>query len=58
MTDNGDRCVWLTEGDPENWRIAVFFDWRWWVCNGGLLDFLIGILTRQVRCPLFPRIFP
>ncbi|WP_149256752.1 hypothetical protein [Actinomadura sp. K4S16] len=57
MTDNGDRCLWLTRGEPDDWTIIIERG-LWWHFPGGLVDFLVGILRRQIRCPLFPEDFP
>lgn len=57
MTDNGDRCLWLTRGEPDEWTVIIERG-MWWHFQGGLVDFLVAILTRQVDCPLFPRDFP
>ncbi|MFI0406850.1 hypothetical protein [Actinomadura sp. 3N508] len=57
MTDNGDRCLWLTSGAPDEWTIVIERS-RWWHFQGGLIDFLVGVLTQQVQCPLFPTDFP
>jgi hypothetical protein len=57
MTDNGDRCLWLTQGEPDEWTILVERS-GWWHFPGGLVDFLVGLMWRTVRCPLFPESFP
>jgi hypothetical protein len=57
MTDNGDRCLWLARGAPDDWTIMIERG-MWWHYSGGLVEFLIGILRKTVRCPLFPASFP
>ncbi|TDB90078.1 hypothetical protein [Actinomadura sp. 7K534] len=57
MTENGDRCLWLTRGDPDEWTVVVERG-MWWHFQGGMAEFLVEIMTRRVRCPLFPEDFP
>ncbi|MEV6986879.1 SMI1/KNR4 family protein [Sphaerisporangium sp. NPDC051017] len=57
-TDNGDFLLWLTDPDPQKWTIVVTDGTFWWHFQGSLLDFLVGILTHKVRCPVFPDDFP
>lgn len=57
MTENGDRCLWLMRGLPDEWTVVIERGMRWHF-DGGLVDFLVGVLTRQARCPLFPDDFP
>jgi hypothetical protein len=56
-TYNADRCMWLTHPDPDQWTILIERR-HWWHFQGGLLDFLVGILEGRVRCPLLPEAFP
>ncbi|MFI0406849.1 hypothetical protein [Actinomadura sp. 3N508] len=56
-TYNGDKCMWLTNPDPNKWTIMIFRG-LWWHYESGLLDFLIGTLQGRVRCPLFPEGWP
>ncbi|MEU0485851.1 hypothetical protein ABZ260_42625 [Streptosporangium sp. NPDC006013] len=57
-TDNGDYLLWLTGPDPEKWTIVITDGWMWWHYPGSLMDFLVGIMSRKVLCPLFPDDFP
>ncbi|MEU6743019.1 SMI1/KNR4 family protein [Streptosporangium sandarakinum] len=57
-TDNGDYLLWLTGPDPEQWTIVITDGKTWWHYPGSLMDFLVGIMSRKVRCPLFPEDFP
>ncbi|MES9542865.1 hypothetical protein [Actinomadura sp. NPDC000600] len=56
-TYNADHCMWLTDPDPEKWTIVIE-NANFWHFQGGLLDFLVGILDGSVRCPLLPEDFP
>ncbi|MFC0864228.1 hypothetical protein ACFHYQ_18190 [Sphaerimonospora cavernae] len=53
-TNNGDYCLWLTDQDPGNWIVYITRGDIWWNFPGPLLDFLVGLLSGTVRCPLFP----
>jgi hypothetical protein len=56
-TINADHCMWLTDPDPEKWTIVIENS-DFWHFQGGLLEFLVGILDGSVRCPLLPDGFP
>jgi hypothetical protein len=59
-TDNGDCLHWITRGAPEEWTVVVMParepERDPHPC--GMTDFLAGILTRRIVCPLFPDAFP
>ncbi|GAA2858583.1 hypothetical protein GCM10010517_17040 [Streptosporangium fragile] len=57
-TDNGDYLLWLTDPDPGRWTIVITNGATWWHFQGSLLDFIVGVMSREVRCPLFPDDFP
>lgn len=58
-TENGDSCLWLTGGDdPNAWPIFVSDSSEIWRYDGTFVDFLVGVMDRTVRCPLFPASFP
>ncbi|MCP2341555.1 hypothetical protein [Actinomadura rupiterrae] len=58
-TQNGDSCLWLTtEPDPERWDVVVTDGGDWWRFHGTFVDFLVGVMERSVRCPIFPDGFP
>lgn len=46
--------TWLMDGDdPDEWPIVVTNrDSEWWHFDGGFLDFLVGVLRDEVRCPM------
>ncbi|MFD0558684.1 hypothetical protein FB566_4637 [Stackebrandtia endophytica] len=46
--------MWLMDGDdPDEWPIVVTNrDSEWWQFDGGFLDFLVGVLRGDVRCPM------
>ncbi|GAA3098330.1 hypothetical protein [Streptosporangium carneum] len=52
-TTNGDYCCWLTDPDPDRWTIVITTLHQWWHYPGTFTDFLVGLLTAQVRCPMF-----
>jgi hypothetical protein len=45
-------------GDPAEWTVVITNGLTWWHFPGSVLDFLIGLLTHRVRCPIFPDDFP
>jgi hypothetical protein len=59
-SDNGDTLFWLTLGEPDNWPIVVNAardsDYEKFECD--MTDFITGVLTRQIRCSIFPEGFP
>lgn len=60
ITDNGDLCYWLREGDPDKWRIAIN-DSRgstWDFFDMGIAEFLYKCLSRQITVTVFPEDFP
>ena len=59
-TDNGDTVFWVTEGNPNAWTVAAM-DARSpevFSYEGGMVDFLIDVLSGCVQCPVFPSSFP
>ncbi|WP_147339424.1 SMI1/KNR4 family protein [Actinomadura spongiicola] len=58
-TQNGDYCLWLTsDPDPNRWPILITDDTKYWRYEGGIVDFLVGVMRRDIRCPAFPSGFP
>ena len=60
-TVNGDTLSWLTEGDPNSWIVVVGsmpVMPEYYRYDVNMTDFLVRILTRELRCPLFPSKFP
>ncbi|GAA1018919.1 hypothetical protein Aple_025370 [Acrocarpospora pleiomorpha] len=57
-TDNGDKLLWLTDPDPEKWTVVITNGGDWWHYQGSFSEFLVGTLTREVVCPIFPDDFP
>jgi hypothetical protein len=57
-TQNGHTLLWLTDKDPGKWTTVITDGGSWWHFDGCLVDFLVGILSQTVRCPLFPNSFP
>lgn len=59
-TDNGDALFWQTVGEPDKWPVVVNAardpTYEKFECD--MTDFLAGILTRRLRCSIFPEGFP
>jgi hypothetical protein len=59
-TDNGDALFWQTVGEPNKWPVVVNAardpSYEKFECD--MTDFVEGILTRRLRCSVFPEDFP
>ncbi|MFI6799676.1 SMI1/KNR4 family protein [Streptosporangium canum] len=55
-TDNGDALCWLTEGEPDGWRVVVWnprsvaYD----ASDVGAVEFLHGWLSGRITTPILP----
>ena len=62
VTDNGDVCYWVTSvsDDPNRWSVAVneARGPRWLSFELSATEFLVGILSGDVRVDVFPDDFP
>lgn len=62
VTDNSDHLFWRTQGPPDGWTVVVaghsYAKDDWWEFNGSMSDFLTGIMTHEVRCPVLASEFP
>ena len=56
VTDNGDVIYWITNGDPNAWRVVVneARGPRYEEFASNATDFLAAILTHRVNCTVFP----
>jgi len=59
-SDNGDTLFWVTEGEPDEWKVAVMGPRSPDVFHfsGGMVEFLTQVLLRKVSCDRFPDDFP
>lgn len=58
-TENGDLCLWATFNvDPNKWPVVITDHIEYWRHEGGVAEFLVGIMRQTVRCPIFPVSFP
>jgi len=61
-TGNGDTLYWLREprDNPDAWTIVgnPARDQRWPHFDGGLVEFLVAVLSRRIKFEIFPRDFP
>ena len=57
VTDNGDVVYWITNGDPNAWRVVVNQargpKYEEFALNA--TDFLAGVLTHRIDCTVFPK---
>ena len=59
-TDNGDVFFWLTEGQPDEWRVVLNAgrDPRCEEYPGGMTRVLAQLLSKAVRSQILPPDFP
>jgi hypothetical protein len=61
-TDNGDTLYWVREprDDPDAWTITgnAARNQEWPHFDGGLAEFLVAVLSREVSFEIFPDDFP
>lgn len=61
-TDNGDMIYWVTkpEGEPDSWTVVAngARNTKWPHFDGGIVAFLLAVLSGAVRLDVFPRDFP
>ncbi|WP_217549183.1 SMI1/KNR4 family protein [Streptomyces sp. GbtcB6] len=61
-TDNGDTIYWITnpEEDPNAWTVTAngARNTKWPHFDGGIVEFLVAILSRVTRLDVFPSDFP
>ena len=55
-TDNGDQCLWLppTSKAPERVIIVDSKCTEWATYKTSVTEFLHGVLTDTISCPIFP----
>ncbi|MFA1551735.1 hypothetical protein [Actinomadura chokoriensis] len=62
VTDNSDHLFWRTQGPPDRWTVVVaehsYAKDSWWEFNGSMTDFIVGIMTREITCPVLASDFP
>lgn len=60
VTDNGDVCFWITNGDPSRWVVAINESRgpEWYEFPASMTEFVFALLAQEVRVPFFPDDFP
>ncbi|GAB7532015.1 hypothetical protein PS3A_44300 [Pseudomonas sp. 3A(2025)] len=60
VTDNGETLVWIVEGKPESWGVAVHSSDQGCeeVYNIGCVEFILKILRREISSSILPVQFP
>jgi hypothetical protein len=55
-TDNANSVYWRTNGVPERWTVTVYESRgpKHFGFNGGMTEFLTAVLTRAIKCTVFP----
>jgi hypothetical protein len=57
-SDNGDYCFWKTHPNPDKWIIVITDVESWWSYSGSFTDFMVGVLSGNLYCPIFAEGFP
>ncbi|OJY56370.1 SMI1/KNR4 family protein [Thiobacillus sp. 0-1251] len=59
-TDNGDVLFWQMANNPTDWKVIINAsrEPKWEQYDVGIVDFLVGLLTRKIICEVFPEDFP
>lgn len=59
-TDNGDELYWLTTGKPDEWKVVVYESRSHinYTYSLRMVDFLFGLITKELVCEAFPDDFP
>lgn len=52
--DEVTGLMWLTHFRSENWSVVISDLDRWWRFDGGMLEFIVGMLAGTVDCPIIP----
>jgi hypothetical protein len=60
VTENGDILGWRTRGSPDSWGVTVVDSRAPERVNfkERFFEFIAGVLTREVKCSIFPDDFP
>ncbi|TDC83677.1 hypothetical protein [Actinomadura sp. 7K507] len=62
VADNSDHLFWRTKDDPEAWTVVVaahsYGKGAWWEFTGSMTDFITGLMTRELTCPVLDPDFP
>lgn len=46
--------MWLTDFSAVNWTVVISDLDRWWNFDGGVVEFIHGMLSGTIDCPLIP----
>lgn len=60
VTDNGETFVWLVDGEPDLWTVAIHSSDQGEeeVYNFGCVEFLLKLLSRDISSKILPGQFP
>ncbi|MBX8516834.1 SMI1/KNR4 family protein [Pseudomonas cichorii] len=60
VTDNGETFVWLVDGEPDSWKVAIHSsdqgEEESYSC--GCVEFILNILRRDISSRILPSQFP
>lgn len=52
--DDVSGLMWLTDVDPVKWTVVISDLDNWWNFDGGVVEFILGMLSGAIDCPLIP----
>lgn len=60
VTDNGETLVWLVNGEPDSWVVAIHSSDQGdeEVYNFGCVEFILKLLNRDISSKILPSQFP
>lgn len=60
VTDNGETFVWLVDGEPESWKVAIHSSDQGEeeVYNFGCVEFILKLINREISSKILPDQFP
>ena len=60
VTDNGETFVWLVDGEPDSWKVAIHSSDQGEeeIYNCGCVEFLLRLLGRDISSKVLPGQFP
>ncbi|MFL9674322.1 MULTISPECIES: SMI1/KNR4 family protein [Pseudomonas] len=60
VTDNGETFVWLVDGEPDSWKVAIHSSDQGEeeIYNFGCVEFILKLLSRDISSKILPGQFP
>ncbi|WP_439214229.1 SMI1/KNR4 family protein [Duffyella gerundensis] len=60
VTDNGETFVWVVDGEPDSWKVAIHSSDQGEeeVYNFGCVEFILKLVNREISSKILPSQFP